>query len=201
MGVMNLSEKSTGFVLLGAYHYLQAEDLMLTCRTWRSLVVTSLLVAAHMLCETTERDNAMAKLRNSVAHWWSAKKADSAFEFFTRRETFQKEPLNQHTLAALYFDLRARALEMAGQDDDSSSGLAVFELSLQKKARQEGISAGIFSTHHGRKPHTRPFHTSSDLSERSRERSGASLTFSASKSGYSAGINDGYASDHSVVSI
>ncbi|CAK0827946.1 unnamed protein product [Prorocentrum cordatum] len=33
---MELSDKSTGFVLIGAYYYLQADDLMLTTQTWRS---------------------------------------------------------------------------------------------------------------------------------------------------------------------
>jgi hypothetical protein len=197
---MDLSEKSAGLVLLGAYHYLQAEDLKLTCKTWRSLVVTSLLVAVHTLCENKERERAKSKLRNSVAHWWSSRKADKALEVFTRRETFQKETLNQEKIASLYYDLRARALGMSGQDDDSSSGFAVCELSLEKVGKKLSSlqkPTGVFAE--AQKPLARTWNNSGDFADRS----GASLAFSESKSrsGLMAYHNDGYDSDHSVLSI
>merc|ERR1719277_2599208 len=124
---MELSDKSAGFVLIGAYYYLQADDVMLTTQTWRSLVVTSLLVAANELCERAERELASGKLRRSVAHWWSEDKADRAFQVFKLRDAFVRDPLNQQKIVALYLELRARSLETAPLEDDSSSGSAVFE--------------------------------------------------------------------------
>jgi hypothetical protein len=186
---MELSDKSTGFVLIGAYYYLQADDVILTTQTWRSLVVTSLLVAANELCERAERELAIGKLRRSAAHWLSSDKADRAFQVFKLRDAFVRDPLNQQKIAALYFDLRARSLETAPLDDDSSSGLAVFEFDHDTAAKRNShVKASTSGS--GR---------NGDLADRSNERSNASLAFSESRS--RSVLNDGYASDHSVISI
>jgi len=186
---MELSDKSTGFVLIGAYYYLQADDLMLTTQTWRSLVVTSLLVATNELCERAEREVASGKLRRSVAHWWSEDRADRAFQVFKLRDAFVRAPLNQQKIVALYFDLRARSLETAPLDDDSSSGLAVFEFPNDPATKRNShVKASTsWSSRNG------------ENADRSNDRSNASLAFSESKSRST--INDGYTSDHSVVSI
>jgi hypothetical protein len=186
---MELSDKSTGFVLIGAYYYLQADDVILTTQTWRSLVVTSLLVAANELCERAERELAIGKLRRSAAHWLSADKADRAFQVFKLRDAFVQDPLNQQKIAALYFDLRARSLETAPLDDDSSSGLAVFEFAHDTAAKRNSHvrASTSWSGRNG------------DPADRSNERSNASLAFSESRS--RSVLNDGYASDHSVISI
>jgi len=186
---MELSDKSAGFVLIVAYHYLQADDVMLTTLTWRSLVMTSLLAAASELCERVEREQAIGKLRRSAAHWWSADKADRAFQVFKLRDAFVRDPLNQQKIAALYFDLRARSLETAPLDDDSNSGLAVFEFEHDTAAKRNSHVKASTSWP-GR---------NGDLADRSNERSNASLAFSESRS--RSYLNDGYASDHSVISI
>ncbi|CAK0827950.1 unnamed protein product [Prorocentrum cordatum] len=151
---MELSDKSTGFVLIGAYYYLQADDLMLTTQTWRS-----------------------------------EDRADRAFQVFKLRDAFVRAPLNQQKIVALYFDLRARSLETAPLDDDSSSGLAVFEFPNDPATKRNShVKASTsWSSRNG------------ENADRSNDRSNASLAFSESKSRST--INDGYTSDHSVVSI
>jgi hypothetical protein len=186
---MELSDKSAGFVLIGAYYYLQADDVMLTTQTWRSLVVTSLLAAADELCERAEREQAIGKLRRSAAHWWSADRADRAFQVFRLRDAFVRDPIDRQKIAALYFDLRARSLKTTSLDDDSSSGLAVFEFAHDTASKR--IShAKAQTSWSGR---------NGDLADRSNERSNASLAFSESRS--RSVLNDGYTSDHSVISI
>jgi hypothetical protein len=185
---MELSDKSTGFVLLAAYHYLQADDVMLTAQTWRSLVVTSLLVACSELCESAEREKAIGNLRRSVAHWWSEDRADRAFQVFQLRDAFVRDPLNQQKMVALYFELRARSLETAPFDDDSS-GLAVFEFPHDPSPKRDSHVKASMSWS-GRNGET---------VDRSSERSNASLAFSESKS--FSNVNDGNISDHSVISI
>jgi len=186
---MELSSKSTGFVLIGAYYYLQAEDLMLTTQTWRSLVVTSLLAAVNELCDRAEREQAIGKLRRSAAHWWSAEKADRAFQVFKLRDAFVRDPLNQQKIAELYFDLRARSLEIAPLDGFSSSGLSIFDCA-QDTATKRNSHVKAPASVVGR---------SGGLADRSNERSNASLAFSESRS--RSVLVDGYASDDSVISV
>jgi hypothetical protein len=186
---MELGDKSTGFVLIGAYYYLLADDVALTAQTWRSLVVTALLVAANEICERTEREHAIRKLRRAAAHWWSEDKADRAIQVFKLRDAFVQDPLNQQKIATLYFELRAIALETAPLDDDSSSGFAVADFPIdQAPKRNSNIKASTsWPSRNG------------DPADRSNERSNGSLAFSDSKSRST--YNDGYASDHSVFSI
>jgi len=186
---MELSDKSTGFVLIGAYYYLQADDLLLTTQTWRSLVVTSLIAAVNELCDRAEREQAIGKLRRSAAHWWSAEKADRAFQVFKLRDAFVRDPFSPQKMAALYFDLRARSLEAAPLDDDSSSGVAVFEFAQDAAAK---VTSHV-------KASTPVAGRSCGVLDRSNERSNASLAFSESRS--RSVLVDGYASDDSVISV
>lgn len=186
---MELSDKSAGFVLIGAYYYLIADDVVLTSQTWRSLVVTALLVAANEMCERAEHELAIRRLRQSAAHWWSEDRADRAVQVFKLREAFVQKPLNQQKIAALYFELRASALEIAPFDDDSHSGAAIADFPLDHApVRNPNVKAS--NSLSGR---------NGDPADRSNERSNASLAFSDSRSRST--YNDGYTSDHSVFSI
>ncbi|CAK0827951.1 unnamed protein product [Prorocentrum cordatum] len=151
---MELSDKSTGFVLIGAYYYLQADDLMLTTQTWRSLVVTSLLVATNELCERAEREVASGKLRRSVAHWWSEDRADRAFQVFKLRDAFVRAPLNQQKIVALYFDLRARSLD--GLNVVVKPQRRECRPQQRSQQRQPGLLGVEESQHHQRRLHIRP---------------------------------------------
>ncbi|CAK0908143.1 unnamed protein product, partial [Prorocentrum cordatum] len=173
---MELSDKSAWFVLISKGerrhdHDLSADDVMLTTQTWRSLVVTSLRAAASELCDRSEREQAIGKLR-----------ADRAFQVFKLRDAFVRDPFSPQKMAALYFDLRARSLEAAPLDDDgSSSGLAA------SKCTRDAVAK--------RSSHVR----ASSSCDRSNERSKASLAFLESRC--RSGLNDGYASEVSVISI
>jgi hypothetical protein len=173
--VMDLSDKSIGLVLLGAFHFLQADDTKLTSQTWRLLVVTSLLVATDILCTNAERDQATMKLRMAVAHWWSPVQADRAIQVFKQRDSFKKEPLDRHKIASLYFDLRQHAMELGdNRDGDDSSNGAVFEFSQE-------IAQKVLLV--GKKPSTasetdRSNSGSRGSHRRPADRSGASLALS-----------------------
>jgi len=105
---MELSDASAASVLVGAYYYLQAEDVVLTTRSWRSLVVTSLLAAASVLCEGAERERAVGKLRRVAACWWSEAKVNRALQVFRLRDAFVQDPLSEQKISALYSELHAQ---------------------------------------------------------------------------------------------
>jgi len=135
---MELSDKSKGMVLAGAYHCLQADDVLLTAQTWRPLVVTSLLVAVSELCGRAEREQAIRKLRRSTAQWWSQDKADLAVQVFKMREAYVRDPLSHQNVVALCLKLQARSLEPASLGEDSSSWSTAFEFSCKRTSNGNG---------------------------------------------------------------
>jgi len=183
---MELSDKSTSFVLLGAYYYLQADDVVITTQTWRSLVVASLLAAANELCERAEREQAIGKLRRYVAHWWSEDEADRVFQVFKLRDAFVQDPVNKQKIAALYSELRVRSQETAPLDD-SIPGLLVFEFPHEAAPKKNAHvrASTSWSSRNG------------DLADRSIQRSSVAFMEAKSRSI----IDDSYTSNDSVISI
>jgi hypothetical protein len=183
-----LVDSSTSFVLVGAYYYLQADDVVLTTQTWRPLVVTSLLAAASELRERAEREQTIGRLRRCAAHWWPEDKADRALQVFKLRDAFLRDPLSEQKIAALYSELRARSLEIAPLDD-SIPGSAVFEFP-RDQAPKRGEHVRVSAPRSSR---------NGDLADRSIQRGNASSAFSEARS--RGIIDDGYTSDNSVISI
>ncbi|CAK0863640.1 unnamed protein product [Prorocentrum cordatum] len=187
LDAMELSDKSKGMVLAGAYHCLQAEDILLTAQTWRPLVVTSLLVAAGDLCERAEREQAIRKLRCSTAQWWSQDKADLAVQVFKMRDAYVRDPLRHPNVVALCLKLQARSLETASLGEDSRSWSTAVELDRASK-RNAHVGA---STRRSSRNGTR--HACSI------ERSNAILALSEPRCRIT--VNDVDTSDLSVISI
>jgi len=130
--VLDLEDSDTGFVLLHAYHFLQTDDLPLSSRTWRPLMVTCILLAVEVVLGCTARDKeAKVKLQQHVAHWWSGPLAEGALRACSRHISLGgRRDLSRSALAMLYFELRERALHMHDEEDASGASATFLSDSL-----------------------------------------------------------------------
>mmetsp|Transcript_13727 Transcript_13727/g.39537 ORF Transcript_13727/g.39537 Transcript_13727/m.39537 type:complete len:355 (-) Transcript_13727:73-1137(-) len=127
---INLSDKETGFVLLTSFYHLQPNDLPVTSRTWRSLLLVVLHIAiGQTVTNGTRAEVSRYELMKHVRHWWSPKQMESARETFESRGNFVKAPPRRSDLAKLYFQLREDGLRMSGQESSVASAEALGDLS------------------------------------------------------------------------
>jgi len=128
LGALDLEDGDTGIALLHVYHYVCAEDLPLSPRTWRPLLLAALTCAVEAAVgHSKEAEAAKLRLQRNVAHWWSSPFSDRALEAFTSRPSFQPAALGRSSLAALYFELRERSLQLVDSDCSSTSAASVSE--------------------------------------------------------------------------
>jgi len=128
LGALGLEDRDTGIALLHVYHYVRAEDLPLSPRTWRPLLVAALTCAVEAAVgHREEAEAAKRRLQRNVAHWWASPFSDRALEAFTSRPSFQRAALGRSSLAALYFELRERSLQLVDSDCSSTSAASVSE--------------------------------------------------------------------------
>lgn len=126
---MALSDEDTGTILIGLYHFMQADDLPVSTRTWRPLIVTALLASVD-LCLGEKSEPAKEKLRRSVVHWWPQHKADHAYNVFTLRENFTSSLLTPSVRMTCYLALREQGLNMSHAGDSTTSAVFSFEASV-----------------------------------------------------------------------
>jgi len=134
---LQLKDRDSGHLLLLTYFHLQPEDVPLSARTWRPLLVTALNIGAiHALPDCFTREVARKKLAERVRHWWSNAQINAATEAFRARTSFAGEP-RRSDLAKLYFDLRENGLRLAPQDSDCGSSECMAQMSF--KLEPQGV--------------------------------------------------------------
>jgi len=136
-----LDDEDSGTVLMGMYTFVQANDLPMTARTWRVLIVTATLASVKgFLSDRTMAAKAEARLREAVVHWWPKANADKALKVFTGRPSFRQHSLTPSACADCYFTLRAKGLEMG--DDDKSAAFAVRSVPQACRSIHESLRRG-----------------------------------------------------------
>lgn len=140
---MNLSDEDTGTILIGMFHFLQADDLPVNSRSWRPLVFTALLAAVDIVLVGPGAERVQDRLKTAVVHWWPRHKADHAYYVFTSRERFRRAPrLTPSVLATWYFELRQKGLMMSHTQDSTTSAVASFDIGSQDRSRDTAQGQG-----------------------------------------------------------
>jgi hypothetical protein len=123
---LQLSEEDKGHVLVSAYHYLQASDLVLSAMSWRCLLTVALIAAVETVTKgSPDGRRAEGLIRDRVAHWWPRSECEKAHEAFVTRPDFIGQ-LPPSLRASRYFELRDWALKMGYNEDSFASAVQSF---------------------------------------------------------------------------
>jgi len=139
---LNLGDEDTGTILIGTYHFLQAEDIHVNSKSWRPLVVTALLAAVGMVLAHDLAQTVQERIKRAVQHWWPRHKADEAYHVFISRQVYKSAPkLTPQVLLTWYFELREKGLMMSNTADSTTEAVASditgSEMSQASQGRQQ----------------------------------------------------------------
>jgi len=136
---MDLPEEDTAHVLLTAFHFLRQEDVRISDRNWRALLVTAIQTAIRPACgDGWDGKAAECKLLKSASHWWPWRRADEARKVFTAREAFGDGSMSKAQRLARFREL----CKQAGVGEEDTLGM----YTLNEVAAWGGEDAGALTS-------------------------------------------------------